>query len=171
MKELPPVEELRKYLSYDPETGFLTRVITTTRKAGTRAGTAKAGIKTRPYFKVGVCGSYYFVHRVAWKLMTGKEPPENIDHINNDSLDNRWANLREATFAQNQQNKRLQKNNRRGFKGVHWISNRAGTKNWAANIRANGRWYRLGNFYSALEAHEAVIAKRKVLHGEFARVS
>jgi hypothetical protein len=44
-------------------------------------------------------------HRVAWALSTGRWPPDLIDHINRVKRDNRLANLREATHAQNLQNK------------------------------------------------------------------
>lgn len=103
--------------------------------------------------------------------MTGKEPPENIDHVNGNSLDNRWSNLRAATVAQNQQNKSLQRNNHSGLKGVHWDAGRPGKKNWKAVITADGVVHQLGRFYSKHDAANAVNAKRAVLHGEFARLA
>jgi len=168
-RELPPASELRRHLSYDPDTGHLTRLITTTRKAGSRAGTQKVGRKDKPYFAVGVCSAYFFVHRVAWKIMTGEEPPENIDHINGDTLDNRWRNLRAATHGENQFNQRIPKNNTSGIKGVFWENGRAGSKNWRVVVTAYGQVHRLGRFYSKEAAAEAASAKRAELHGAFAR--
>ena len=42
-------------------------------------------------------GVMFKVHRIIWKMVTGKEPVTIIDHRNTVRTDNRWANLREAT--------------------------------------------------------------------------
>ena len=44
-----------------------------------------------------------------------------VDHINGDGLDNRTCNLRDGSGRVNAMNKRIQKNNKSGFKGVFYV--------------------------------------------------
>jgi hypothetical protein len=58
-------------------------------------------------------------HRVAWALVTGAWPAEDIDHKNGRKDDNRFDNLRLASKRLNQENlRRAQKNNPWGLLGV-----------------------------------------------------
>lgn len=43
-----------------------------------------------------------------------------VDHKNNDGLDNRKSNLQIVTRKQNNENRKLAKNNKTGVTGVHW---------------------------------------------------
>jgi DNA polymerase-1 len=97
-----------------------------------------------------------------------KAPDELLaDHINRNSLDNRKANLRPATHAQNVQNRTK---NRKGkysskYKGVNW--NR-GHRLWQAEIKFNGNCMFLGSFESEIRAAKAYDRAAKRYHGEFA---
>jgi hypothetical protein len=95
----------------------------------------------------------------AFNVMTGihlhsflMNPPPglHVDHINGDRLDNRRENLRIATTAQNQMNKRSDSNNLSGYKGVQF--DKGCIKPWAARIQVDGSYLRLGNFYTKEEA-------------------
>jgi hypothetical protein len=92
----------------------------------------------------------------------------NTDHINGDGLDNRRANLRLATCAQNSANRRRSKNNTSGFKGVSW---RKDLKCWAAHIRDNGHANHLGMFEKPEEAARAYDAAALTVWGEFASLN
>ncbi len=91
---------------------------------------------------------------------------ERVDHINGDGTDNRRANLRAATHAQNMRNRKKHKNNTSGFKGVSPMRGK-----WRAQIRFEGRKHHLGIFDSPEEAAEAYDEAARRLHGEFARTN
>ena len=62
----------------------------------------------------------------------------------------------------------VERNNKSGFKGVHWNSNCC---KWHAQIRIKGKQTYLGLFMTAEEAHAAYVAVAKEHFGEFARVA
>jgi len=88
------------------------------------------------------------------------------DHINHDGLDNRRANLREATVAQNQQNRRA--NGASAFKGVAWDRQHS---RWVAKIAVSGRTINLGRFAAEVDAARAYDAAAVELFGEFAFIN
>lgn len=87
------------------------------------------------------------------------------DHINGDRLDNRRANLRPCTRAENALNKRSYRGTS-SFKGVH--RHRSG---WRARIRVANRLYSLGTHASELDAALAYDIGARVLHGRFASLN
>jgi len=94
--------------------------------------------------------------------MTGHWPT-SIDHINNDSTDDRWGNLRLATQTQNQMNTSTRGDNTSGYKGVHPYS-RGNSHRWVAQI---GR-HHIGYFNTPEEAARAYDAEATNRYGEFA---
>jgi hypothetical protein len=155
------VEEARRFLAYDPETGRLTwRIDKGRAKAGDEAGkVTPAGYR---YFELH--DRKHMAHRVAWLLVHGVWPVFDLDHISGDKADNRLANLREATRSQNCMNRRRHNTNTSGVKGVY-PHKKNGT--WCAVI---SKRY-LGSFKSISEASEAYRRAATVLHGQFARPS
>jgi hypothetical protein len=87
-----------------------------------------------------------------------------IDHINRNGLDNRRANLRPATVAQNAQNSRMRKN-RSGYKGV-WFAKDKGRFRTA--IWHNNKRIYLGYFNSKIAAALEYDRAAKKYHREFA---
>lgn len=92
-----------------------------------------------------------------------------IDHINGNGMDNRRANLRPATAAQNSQNRRRRSDNRSGYKGVgHSVVPHLP---WISTITADGEVHYLGVFETAEEAALAYDTAALEYHGEFARLN
>jgi len=98
------------------------------------------------------------------KFMHAELLGTRADHINGDGLDNRRANLRPASQAENMQNKRTYQNNRSGVRGVYWDPV---TRRWRAQATLNGAVHRLGRFPSIEEAAQVVSQWRRA-HMPFA---
>ena len=106
--------------------------------------------------------SFITMHRVIVSA------PENmsVDHINGDGLDNRRANLRLATNAENMWNMRRPARNTSGYKGVSW--NKRISK-WKAQIQVKGKIMHLGSFDDPQKAHAAYCDAAARHFGEYAR--
>jgi hypothetical protein len=87
------------------------------------------------------------------------------DHINHNGLDNRRANLRPVTPAQNAANRRPQIGSSSRYKGVGW--NRRG-RNWTAVINLAGRRLYLGHFTNEEDAALAYNAAALEAYGDYA---
>lgn len=128
-------------------------------------GMSKDGRKG--YAMTIVNGRLVLVHRLLWVLLHGQDPGRmRIDHINGDPWDNRAANLRLATSAQNTMNKPSNRTNTSGYKGVI----REGLR-WRAKIGVDGKTVHLGAFDSPEEAHRAYCEAAAKYHGEFANTA
>jgi hypothetical protein len=140
---------LRELLHYAPETGeFRWRVDRGNKiKAGSIAGGAS---KAHGYYQIGTGGRLYYGHRLAWLYMTGEWPSAEIDHINRDKADNRFANLREATHQENCWNLPIIRSNKSGISGVRWHAGK-----WVAYICVSGEVKHLGRFVCKEEAGQA----------------
>ena len=90
------------------------------------------------------------------------------DHINGDKLDNRKINLRTCSANGNQQNKKIYKNNKSGFKGV---SKKKGKNGFVSQICVNNKILHIGYFRDKKEAALAYNEKALELHGEFANIN
>lgn len=156
--------ELLRLVDYDPETGIFTRKVRTSNRVhiGDRVGT----ISGNGYWTAGIGGFYAYLHQFAWLYVHRVWPPRDIDHENTVKIDNRFSNLRLATESQNLSNTGPKSNNTSGFKGVSAKRNK-----WAADIRSNGKRFRLGTFHTKEEAYAAYCTAAHRLNGEFARVA
>jgi hypothetical protein len=78
-------------------------------------------------------------------LILGKPKKDMVyDHINHNGLDNRKANLRQVTHAENMRNKRKTKSPTTSkYKGVCWLSRE---KRWFSSIALDGKEKSLGYF-------------------------
>ncbi len=97
-------------------------------------------------------------------------PPHGllVDHKNHDGLDNRRANLRLATYSQNNCNTTKRKNTSSQFVGVNFDKRR---RTWLAYITHNGKRTYLGRFNSEVEAAKAYDNAALEYHKDFARLN
>jgi hypothetical protein len=164
IKPLTSVERLNELFTYNPVTGELRWKSVPKKFQRAKVGDLAGTVGASGYLVVGVDRIYYYVHRIIWKMMTGIDPFDQVDHEDTNRLNNRWLNLREASNGPNVQNSRLRKDNRSGFKGVCWDSHH---KAWAATI--DGK--RIGRFKDKQDAIAARMRAAEELHGPFMRVA
>lgn len=157
-------EHLRQLLHYDPESGHLTWKVDVARGARCRQGDRAGRLHPTGYIQIGIKGKKYLAHRLAWLWMHGVWPEGIVDHANGIPSDNRAANLRICTYAQNSANARRARNNTSGYKGVSF-------KNGAfvATICVNGIQTHLGCFPTVERAAAAYRAAAHEMNGPFAR--
>jgi hypothetical protein len=77
-------------------------------------------LTVKDYVLITVRGHQITAHRLAWWFVHERRPTHQIDHINQIKSDNRIANMREATNAQNHCNRGAQRNSTTKVKGVYW---------------------------------------------------
>lgn len=112
----------------------------------------------RTFYATGTGGLR--MHRV----IIGAKKGQIVDHIDGDGLNNRRANLRITTAAQNARNCRLRKDNTSGFKGVHF-DNQNGW--WRAQINIDGKRVALGTFDTAEAAYASYCEASQKHYGEY----
>jgi hypothetical protein len=166
--EVITLERLREVLEYNPESGvWVWRACTGSGGVGgwkAKPGKIAGSLDNNGYVVICIDRAIYKAHRLAWLYMTGSWPRSTIDHINLEPADNRWVNLREATYSQNNANRKLVSLNKSGLKGVSW-DKRAGR--WRAQSSAGGRSVYLGLYDTKEEASAAYRAWAKETFGEF----
>jgi hypothetical protein len=120
-------------------------------------------VDKKGYMQVRFGNVGYKTHRIIWKMVTGKEPPESIDHRDGDQLNNRWKNLRKANPQEQAMNRGVPSNNTSGVKGVYRGSNGNPNK-WRIHI--DGHRTTFDTLEEAAEARDRIARE---LHGDFYR--
>ena len=136
---------LKQLVEYDPDTGIFFRFVCQ-REAH--------AADTNGYIRFRIDCNRYLAHRLAFLYMDGAFPPDCVDHINRIRHDNRWCNLRHATYSQNALN--------RGAKGITWttkVDPEYGSVHhyWVARIMIKGKRHALGSFNN----YDDALAARK----------
>ena len=127
-----------------------------------KVGDVLGSVNDKGYLKGSVNQRLYRVHRLVFLYFHGFMPPQ-VDHIDGNRLNNRIENLREATFKQNNQNRKPTGSS--GVKGVVWHKQ---SKKWVASICVNRKSVHLGSFENIKDAALAATEAREKLHGDFA---
>lgn len=186
MGDLPSVETLHKLLICDAGVGKLywrERGVEWFSPGNTSREARAAGWNNRyagsealinvnqsGYRRGAVLDVIVFAHRVVWAMHTGAWPSSFLDHTNGVRLDNRIANLREASEAQNKANvgKRYDRRPTSRFIGVELVR---ATGRWGASVRSGPARHWCGTFATEEEAARARDAVALKLRGEFARLN
>lgn len=172
MAVLPDYELLHELLDYNPESGELTwkwrdRRHFSSPRSHARWNGRYAGkpaenkytncVSKYECFRTSIFNKKYIAHRVIWKMVTGQEPPAQIDHIDQNPLNNAWANLRAVDNATNRRNLPMSRFNTSGHTGVHWDKARC---KWFTQINVDGKRVALGRFKNFSDAVAAVEAAK-----------
>lgn len=162
---LPDAEYLRSLFAYEPDTGLLRWKID---RAAKKIGDIAGAQRPSGYIQVGIDSKLYRAHLIIWKMVTGEEPKNHIDHEDTIKNNNRWVNLRDATKSQNQANVGLTAANTTGGKGVFWYK---AYQKWAVQVWKDGK-ASFGGYHDTFEsACASAQALRESLFGEFARAA
>ena len=170
IKELPPVELLEELLIYDKDSGELFWKHREAKYFNASAGRSKeyyqerwnskwAGViagsvhKSTGYRVISIFGKTWQAHRIAYLMATGVDPLDmQIDHINQNRVDNSFSNLRLATSAENGKNQSMRFDNTSGTVGVTAYSRRAGC--WVGEVKVNGKQIKITNPRTGLKYFE-----------------
>lgn len=99
------------------------------------------------------------------RIVIDAKPQQIVDHINGNRADNRKANLRCCSRAENGRNRKVCLGNKSGVTGVFYDRER---QKWSANIVFNSKRVFLGRYDNKDDAIQARLLKEKELYREFA---
>jgi len=151
-------ESIKEFLQYNPDSG----VFIWTKRMGARVnyGDMAGHIHKNGYIRIAIRGKLYSAHRLAFLFMEGSLPDDCVDHINHNRADNRWINLRRATYSENGKNQKISSINTSGFTGVHFhkLLNK-----WQARVMAGDKRITIGSFLKKEDAISAIKSER-IIH-------
>jgi len=128
-------------------------------------------INDRGYRQIQIKGKHYKAHRLIYHMfnpewdITDTSQDNQIDHKDEDKLNNNIDNLRVATHSQQQHNTGKYKNNTSGTTGVDWDK---ATGKWRVRVMLNKKTHSGGYFTNKEDAIAKATELRDELHGEFA---
>ncbi|MBE0561818.1 MAG: HNH endonuclease [Ochrobactrum anthropi] len=166
---LPDVSTILAFFTFNEATGALhwrrtdANKMLNDRYVGRRAGSLSGG-----YLRVKFSGKSWMVHRLVFKILHGRDPIGEIDHIDGNKLNNVGCNLREVPCVLNTWNRGNKKRQVALPKGVTY---HRGSGKFYARIQANGVRRHLGGFADAETAARAYAAASIKHHGEYGRTA
>lgn len=166
-KPMPDLHYLKSILDYNPDTGLFYYKIKTSNnvKLDKVAGCVD---KELNYLKISVNNFRYYAHRLAYFYMTGIDPKEkDVDHKDNNGLNNKFDNLRLATRAQNNGNSRKIKKKSSKYKGVSYHK---ASQKWSAAIMVNYKRIHLCLYEKEEEAAQAYAQAAFKYFGSFMKL-
>jgi len=164
-KPLPPLEELRENIDYNPDTGIFTWIKKPS--IATKVGQEAGSVNKDGYICISFRNNLYYAHRLAYYMYYGIDPLEKkIDHICGSCNNNKINNLRLATHSQNLMNRVVGIDNNSGATGVGWNKK---SKKWRARINLDCVEKHLGYFTNKEDAIQARNEAEVKYYGEFRR--
>ena len=117
------------------------------------------------------CTSHHKMQKLMHRLIAEKHHLLSddfpfVDHIDGNGLNNQKVNLRACSMSQNGCNRRMEKGNQSGFKGVHFHQGL-----WRTEIRLGNLRIRKSGFRTKEEAAIFYNEQAIILHGLFAKLN
>lgn len=164
---------LKDRLEYEPASGkfFYKKKCGSLALKGQEAG-AIIDFKHSKRCIIGINYKSYYRSQLAFLYMKGYIPNE-IDHIDGDSCNDIWENLRECTHSQNIHNQKVRKDSGTGIKGLEFKDGKY--PRYIAQVRYKGKIYKksinvLNRDKDKVKSYliNWLQETRNELHGEFA---
>ena len=160
-------EEVKALFDYRDDGKLIRKVATlgAAGKIGTVVGSyPKKTTRSWRYAVTKISGEHWCVHKLIFLWHHGYVP-EQLDHINRDTLDNRIENLREASSTQNACNRGKFSNNTSGAKGVFWHER---SQKWFVYVDVAKKRHNIGYFEDFELAELVALEAREKYHGLYA---
>ena len=154
-KEELTQELILKVLKYDALSGTLIWISNLHSKRAIPGRRAGSLVKSTGYRNISLFGRTYLEHQLIWFIYYGVWPSGQIDHINQVRDDNRIANLRDVSKADNARNRSRNPNSKLGEHGI-WFNQR--TNRYVAEITLNGKKV----YQKSFEDIDEAIKERKI---------
>ena len=114
-------------------------------------------------------GNTIAIHKlVAAAFVDNPEGKQCVDHIDSNTKNNNWENLRPATHSENNRNRSKRANATSIYYGVSWVKK---SKKWTAQISINRTVVNLGCFIDEKEAAAVFNAAAIEHYGVFAKLN
>lgn len=153
-------ELARKRFNYNPATGVISRARAVRHLP---SGSVVTGTLSHGYVRIWIEGRQVAAHRLAWLLMTGNWPSNDIDHIDGNRANNAWANLRQVDRSTNLENIHNAKSHNKST-GLLGAYHSPTPGRFVSRIQVKGKSISLGSFGTASDAHAAYLSAKRVLH-------
>lgn len=153
-------DRLRELLRYEPSSG---QFIVVKQRRKHRVGGVAGYVRPDGYIGMMIDRRSYLGHRLAWLYMHGEWPEKLLDHIDGIRANNKWSNLRLATYSLNQQNQKGARGNNKAS-GLLGVVRQKEIGRWGARICIHGKRTWLGVFPSPTLAQEAYLSAKRNLH-------
>ena len=147
---LPSKEVLLYYFYYDRDNGKLYWKNKTNNRC--KIGEEAGWVTDKGYRGIRIKGQVTSAHRIIYFLETGEQPGE-VDHIDKNTLNNYYKNLRNGDEGINQNNTNIRKDNKSGVKNINWHK---GKYQWQVQVMKDKKTKYIGSYNDFNDAIKAL---------------